>query len=191
MALPFACLARNLYERLAMTHAQQIQSKLLRMEATALFARIEERMGQTCVHSISDYRAYVYLPMTLSGIPVELYLEREAHIGSVGENRWNYHFEVEGRQHKTDLLAVLDGLRSRGYELTSGSENLDRQMRFSMGLYGACQMSLTVRPDIHSEAIGAALGLLDFLLPLRTETTVTNEEDDFPDLIFGDWQTWK
>lgn len=175
-----------------MTHTQQIQSKLLRMEATALFARVEERLGQTCVHSISDYRAYVYLPMTLSGIPIELYIEREAHVGSVGENRWLYHFEVEGHQHKTDLIALLEPLRRMGYELTSGSENLDRQMRFSMGLYGACQMRLTIRPEVASEPIRMVLQMLDFLLPLKTENSVQESpEDDFPEVIFGDWQTWK
>lgn len=173
-----------------MTHAEQIQSKLLRMEATALFAQIEQAIGP-CQHSISDYRAYLYAPRQIGNIPVDMYIEREAHIGQVGENWWVMNLEIEGKERETELLRLLEPLRTEGYYVGTGSENLDRQMRFSLGLYGAAQMRLYVSPALSMPVFDSLLRLVAMTQP----ASVTDAEDDdygFDDgVLFGDWQTWK
>lgn len=174
-----------------MTHEEQIQSKLLRMEATALFAQVEQTIGP-CTHSISDYRAYLYAPRQIGGIVVDMYIEREAHIGRVGENWWVMNLEIEGKERETELLRLLEPLRAEGYDVGSGSENLDRQMRFSLGLYGAAQMRLYISPGLTMPVFASMLRLIAMTEPCATQDS--SEEDDYAfddGVLFGDWQTWK
>lgn len=173
-----------------MTHAEQIQSKLLRMEATALFSQIEQAIG-ACTHSISDYRAYLYAPRQIEDIPVDMYVEREAHIGKPGENWWVMNLEIEGKERETELLRLLEPLRQEGYYVGTGSENLDRQMRFSLGLYGAAQMRLYISPALTMPVFQSMLRLVSMTEPLSTQQA---DEDDYAfddGVLFGDWQTWK
>lgn len=173
-----------------MTHAEQIQSKLLRLEATALFAQIEQAIGP-CTHSISDYRAYLYAPRQIRGIAVDMYIEREAHIGLASENRWTMNLEIEGKERETELLRLLEPLHAEGYSVGSGSENLDRQMRFSLGLYGAAQMRLSISPALTMPVFPSILRLVSL-----TDAIISTDphDDDYgfdDDVLFGDWQTWK
>lgn len=174
-----------------MTHNEQIQSKLLRMEATALFAQIEQAIGP-CTHSISDYRAYLYAPRQIEGVPVDMYIEREAHIGKVGENWWVMNLEIEGKERETELLRRLEPLRQEGYYVGVGSENLDRQMRFSLGLYGAAQMRLYISPALTMPAFASMLRLVALTEPPSSQEQESDDDYAFDDgLILGDWQTWK
>lgn len=174
-----------------MTHAEQIQSKLLRMEATALFAQIEQQIGP-CTHSISDYRAYLYAPRLIADIPVDMYIEREAHIGQVGENWWVMNLEIEGKERETELLRWLEPLRQEGFYVGTGSENLDRQMRFSLGLYGAAQMRLYVSPDLHMPVFQSVLRLISLTQAPSGTPSAPDDDYGFDDgVVFGDWQTWK
>lgn len=173
-----------------MTRDEQIQSKLLRMEATALFAQIEQAIG-SCTHSISDYRAYLYAPRQISGIPVDMYIEREAHIGKAGENWWVMNLEIEGKERETELLRALEPLRAEGYYVGTGSENLDRQMRFSLGLYGAAQMRLYISPALTMPVFASVLRLVNLT---EVPTTAGSDDEDYgfdDGVLFGDWQTWK
>lgn len=177
-----------------MTKQEQIQSKLLRMEATALFAQIDAMLGTVTIHSISDYRAYLYRPMNYRGISVDLYLEREAHVGKAGDNLWSLNIEVEGKERQCRVLALLEPLRTEGYDISEGSENLDRQMKFSMGLYGACQQRIFVKPRVTMPVFESVMRLMHYMEEGRTADLPddeTNDDTDFPDVIFGDWQTWK
>lgn len=174
-----------------MTHDEQIQSKLLRMEATALFAQIEQAIGP-CTHSISDYRAYLYAPRQIGDIAVDMYIEREAHIGKIGENWWVMNLEIEGKERETALLHLLEPLRAEGYDVGAGSENLDRQMRFSLGLYGAAQMRLYISPSLTMPVFSSILRLVSMTEPPVGTEAEQDEEYAFDDgVLFGDWQTWK
>lgn len=168
-----------------------IQTKLMRMEATALFAQIETEVGP-CLKSISDYRAYLYLPRQIAGIAVDVYIEREAHIGRVGENWWVMNIELEGKEAEVAVLRALESLRTEGYDVGTGSENLDRQMKFSLGLYGAAQMRLFVSPSLAMPVFDSMLRLIRFTQPRSADEADTEDDYGFDDgVVFGDWQTWK
>lgn len=186
-----------------MTHLELVQSKLLRMEATALFAQIEQLVGP-CTRSISDYRAYLYMPREIAGIPVDVYFEREAHIAPAAvpgapaldsrpRNLWVMNIEIEGRGNESHLLPVLETLKAEGYDVGMGSENLDRQMKFSLGLYGAAQMRLFVRPASDMPVFDSILRLVRFTDPVSADRAASPDDDyGFDDgVLFGDWQTWK
>jgi len=195
---------------------RQIQSKLLRMEAQAVFSCMEEsirgdrwwffrearRVGYPyrVDKSMSDYRSWMRMDYWICGIPVDIYLEREIHQERVGKNQWTCSIYVEGKGRETELQNHLQPLKELGYEVGSGNENLERQMNFSLGLYGACQMHVIIYPRADSSAIGSMMTLFDFLdeknrnvgMPLRSREQDDANEYDFDDnVIFGDWQTWK
>lgn len=192
-----------------------VNSKLLRMEATALFARIGQAAAgdrwwffaeARRVHypsridqSISAYRAWMRLDYSLSGVPIEIYLERDAE--TLRTSGWNYSIYVEGKGRETQVLDMLKPLSDAGYRISNGNENLERQMNFSLGLYGACLQHIVITPPSDGRiALEAAMAFMDALdainRSLGCELVVpdTQDDDDYgfdSDVIFGDWQTWK
>lgn len=177
----------------------QIQSKLMRLEATALFAKITMQLesisrARNINKGISAYSAWLRLDYSLAGIPLEIYIERELH------SAWKYTLHVEGKEREHYLMELLQPLREAGFEVSDGNENLTRQINFSLGLYGACQMHILIRPSDAMPVMEAPATLLRIMEQINTDTTpvVTDPEladDDtygFDDgVIFGDWQTWK
>lgn len=80
-------------------------------------------------------------------------------------------------------------------------------MNFSLGLYGACLMHVDVKFPMDQPPVPCALHVLDLLEKANSEyekpleeilTDLENErkenasdEEEDPDIMMGDWQTWK
>lgn len=201
------------------------QSSLMKMEAMALFAAIKaqarterwwyfaemSRLGRavSLEQSISPYRASLHFDYIFHGIDCQIYLEREAHVGQLGEDMWTLSFSgIEGKVHALTIHDQLKPLQARGFYIPNGNENLERQMNFSLGLYGACLMHVDVRFPASRPPLPCALEVLDLIDTTNKQSTPSLEEvlhnlderraaalladaDDDPDVIMGDWQTWK
>ena len=195
----------------------------MKMEAMSLFAQIRSQANSDrwwyfremrqlgrpvrLDQSISPYRASLYWDYVFRGIECQIYLEREAHVGQLGEDMWTLSINgIEGKVKALTLHDYLKSLQSEGYYIPNGNENLERQMNFSLGLYGACLMHVDVKFPIDQPPIPCALRVLDLLEKANSEgeplgevlkrieserlENATDEEED-PDIMMGDWQTWK
>lgn len=201
------------------------QTNLMKLEAMALFASVraqantdrwwyfsQRRALQKPVRidqSISAFRASLFFDYIFCGIECQVFLEREAHVGKFGENMWSISISgIEGKVNALTLHDHLKPLQNEGYYIPNGNENLERQMNFSLGLYGACLMHVDVKFPTHKQPIECALHVLDTLesanaqlsapleetlaaIELKHSLQQLSDEDDNPDIIMGDWQTWK
>ncbi|MDO4497200.1 MAG: hypothetical protein Q4B58_05165 [Bacteroidales bacterium] len=189
----------------------------MKLEAMALFAGIKaqantarwwyfeerRRLGQPVRidQSVSPYRASLFFDYIFSGIVCQVFIEREAHVGKLGENHWKVSVSgIEGKAHALLIENTLKPLQAEGYYLPNGNENLERQMNFSLGLYGACLMHIDVHCPMASQPLMSVLHVLDLLEqtnqrlspPLQQVLDAQADDDeDNPDIIMGDWQTWK
>ena len=192
------------------------RSNLLKFEATILFTQIKNQLDSSrwfffdearrqgfsiqLSQSISPYRAYFHFRYVHGGILYDAYLEREAHVGEIGEDLWTLSFPgIEGKTQASLLREHLHPLRSEGYDIPNGEEYLDRQMNFSLGLFASCLMRVDVRFPITTAPFPAFCRVMD-LLESYPHTTIQyatleappqEDDDDAPDLMLGDWQTWK
>lgn len=201
------------------------QTNLMKLEAMALFASVraqantdrwwyfsQRRALQKPVRidqSISAFRASLFFDYIFCGIECQVFLEREAHVGKFGENMWSISISgIEGKVNALTLHDHLKPLQNEGYYIPNGNENLERQMNFSLGLYGACLMHVDVKFPTHKQPIECALHVLDTLesanaqlsapleetlaaIELKHSLQQLSDEDDNPDIMMGDWQTWK
>lgn len=192
------------------------RSNLLKLEATILFTQIrnqlessrwfyfEEARRQTFAiqlsQSISPYRASLHFRYVHGGSLYDAYLEREAHVGAIGENLWTLSFPgIEGKTQASLLRDHLAPLRSEGYDIPNGEEYLDRQMNFSLGLYASCLMRVDVRLPISHAPFAAFCRIMDHLESYPNEhldyaslvDAQGDVEESDTDLMLGDWQTWK
>lgn len=193
------------------------RSNLLKFEATLLFTQIKNQLESSrwfffaearrqafplqFTHSISPYRASMHFRYVHSGLLYDAYLEREAHVGQIGEDLWTLSFPgIEGKTQASLLREHLAALRSEGFDIPNGEEYLDRQMNFSLGLYAACLMRVDVRFPIHQPAFPCFCQILDHLEQFESRTSCDyhalerssqTDDDETPDILFGDWQTWK
>ena len=197
----------------------------MKMEATALFAAIKaqakssrwwyfaemQRLGRAVVfeQSISSYRASLHWDYLFDDIDMQIYLEREAHIGKIGENRWTLSCSgIEGKIKALKLQEHLKLLQQEGFYIPNGNENLERQMNFSLGLYGACLMHVDIVFPVHQPPLPCVFKVLDLLdqenkkstpsleealneLSARQAAAQATDSDDDQDIMMGDWQTWK
>lgn len=185
------------------------------MEATALFARLTtaaqadtwafftEARGmnypQRIDQSISAYRAWLRMDYCLAGIPFEIYMENGVSERDTRIPAWSYSLAVEGKEHEVELMQYLQGLTDLGFDISAGNENLERQMNFSLGLYGACLMHILVRPPQSMSAVEAAWSFMTYMDDQYKKHPVAlpvadSQDDDYgfdDGVIFGDWQTWK
>ncbi len=191
-----------------MDKSTQIASKLLRMEANALFATVqvhtncdqwwffaEARAAHLPIpmdKHISDYRAWMSIDYQLCSIPVSLYLERELH------QSWTFTIHVEGKANEKLILEWLTDLTKEGFDIGDGNENLTRQMNFSLGLYGACLMHIVLYPPQDKSVMDSTMALLNYLDSINRahpqKISIATEDDDYgfdDNVLFGDWQTWK
>lgn len=201
------------------------QTNLMKLEAMALFAGIraqaatdrwwyfsQRRLLQQPARidqRISAYRASLFFDYLFCGIECQVYLEREAFMGQLGDDMWSISISgIEGKAHALVVHDHLKVLQEEGFYIPNGNENLERQMNFSLGLYGSCLMHVDVRFPIHQPPLPCALKVLDLLENInktssppmeqllaqmaaqRNAQQLLDEEDD-PDIIMGDWQTWK
>ena len=193
------------------------RSNLLKFEATMLFTQIKNQLESSrwfffddarrqgfsirLTQSISPYRASLHFRLVHGGILYDAYLEREAHIGQVGEDLWKLSFpSIEGKTQAAILQEHLSDLRQEGFEIPNNEEYLNRQMNFSLGLYASCLMTVEVRFPIHQPPFQAFCRVMDQLEKFSThqpcdyrqlEASDLRSEEDTPDILFGDWQTWK
>lgn len=201
------------------------RSSLMKLEAMALFAAVRaqaatsrwwyfsemRRVGRPVRldQSLSLYRASLYWNYLFLGIDCQVYLEREAHIGQIGEDRWILSFSgIEGKAHAQLLQERLKPLQQMGFYIPNGNENLDRQMNFSLGLYGACLMRVDVHFPLDRPPLPSFLQVMDLLendnrnnsstieeiltrIDEQRASALAQDEDEDPDIIMGDWQTWK
>lgn len=200
------------------------RTAIMKMEAMSLFATLRahiasprwwyfremQRLGHTVRidQSISPYRASLHFDYIFRGIECQIFIEREAHVGQPGEDLWILSFSgIEGKVKALTLQDFLKPLQHEGFYIPNGNENLERQMNFSLGLYGACLMHVDVKFPITEPPIPCALRVLDLIdqansqspeplseILTRLETEHANhptDQDDDPDIIMGDWQTWK
>lgn len=204
---------------------QAKQSSLMKLEAMALFAGVRahtstdrwwyfaemRRVGRPVRldQSLSPYRASLYWNYLFLGIDCQVYLEREALIGRPGEDMWKLSFSgIEGKVHALTLQDHLKPLQQEGFYIPNGNENLERQMNFSLGLYGACLMHVDVHFPTNQPPLPCVLRVLDLLeadnrsqsLPIeqllqaldeRRASLLAQDEEEDPDVMMGDWQTWK
>lgn len=204
---------------------QAKQSSLMKLEAMALFAGAKahltsnrwwyfaemRRVGRPVRidQSISPYRASLFWDYLFLDIDCQVYLEREAHVGRPGEDLWKLSFSgIEGKVHALTLQDHLKPLQQEGFYIPNGNENLERQMNFSLGLYGACLMHVDVHFPTNKPPLPCFLQVLDLLekdnqeSPLSIEQMIqtldekrasllARDEDEDPDIMMGDWQTWK
>lgn len=204
---------------------QAKRTNLMKLEAMSLFSSIRafsgtsrwwyfaemQKLGRTIrlEQSISPYRASLHWDYIFCGIECQIYLEREAHVGNVGDDLWCLSFSgIEGKVHSLTIQEHLKALSSEGFYIPNGNENLERQMNFSLGLYGDCMMHVDVHFPLHQPPLACALQILDLidrenqastpsldalLQELDTKKTANPDTDDSDsiDLIMGDWQTWK
>ncbi len=151
--------------------------------------------------SISSYRASLHFRFVHGGILYDAYLEREAHVGKIGENLWTLSFPgIEGKTQASLLRDHLAPLRAEGYDIPNGEEYLDRQMNFSLGLYAACLMRVDAHFPIDSKPFDAFCKIMDHLEQYEShqatdyhalERESMTDEEETPELMTGDWQTWK
>jgi len=200
------------------------QTNLMKLEAMALFAGIRAQAAtprwwyfrqrrELCQpvridQRISPYRASLFFDYLFCGIECQVYIEREAHVGRLGEDVW--FVSISGIEGKANALIVHDHLKElqqEGFYLPNGNENLERQMNFSLGLYGACLMHVDVHFPATQPPLPCFLRVFDLLEtknerlspPLAEVIAELNErhaqhqndEEEDPDIIMGDWQTWK
>ena len=204
---------------------QAKRSNLMKLEAMALFAAVKahamsprwwyfsemQRIGRgvRLEQSISPYRASLHWDYLFLGIDCQVFLEREAHVGKPGEDRWNLSFSsIEGKAHAQVIEEHLKPLQERGFYIPNGNENLDRQMNFSLGLYGACLMRVDVHFPIDRPPLPSLLEVMDLaetvnrqksapieqllaVLDAKRASLLSQDEEEDPDIIMGDWQTWK
>lgn len=204
-----------------MDKALQIRSNIMKFEATALFANVKSaidaerwyyfrearrqgfsyQLGQ----SISPYRADIHFLYVFRDVITELYLEREAHVGNIGEDMWQMTFaSIEGKAQASLLTDNLLALKEKGYYIPNGNENLERQMNFSLGLYGECLMQIVVRFPTDKAPFQCFCEVMDHIDGINSQTPIdfksimekqnasNNHASDDDDIImFGDWQTWK
>lgn len=201
------------------------RTTLMKMEAMSLFANIRAQanterwwyfrelktLGKSVriEQSISAYRASLYWDYIYKGIECQVFLEREAHVGKLGENLWTLSFSgIEGKVKALTLQEALKPLQVEGYYIPNGNENLERQMNFSLGLYGACLMHVDVKFPIDQPPLTCALHVLDIIDQANAEDSEpmsmiinrldkekanhqTSDDDEESDIMMGDWQTWK
>lgn len=201
------------------------RTTLMKMEAMSLFANIRAQanterwwyfrelktLGKPVriEQSISAYRASLYWDYIYKGIECQVFLEREAHVGKLGENLWTLSFSgIEGKVKALTLQEALKPLQVEGYYIPNGNENLERQMNFSLGLYGACLMHVDVKFPIDQPPLTCALHVLDIIDQANAEDSepmsmiinrldkekanhLTSDDDEESDIMMGDWQTWK
>lgn len=195
-----------------MDKALAIRSNLMKFEATALFAGVraeiesdrwsffsearEQGYAYNVGQSISPYRASINFTYVFHNITTVVYLEREAHVGNVGENMWTLSFaSIEGKAQAITIADNLQELKDKGYYIPNGNENLERQMNFSLGLYGACLMHVDVKFPIDRPALQCFCEVMDCIEARNARldmSAITDDDDGTDDLvIMGDWQTWK
>jgi hypothetical protein len=193
------------------------RSNLLKFEATMLFTQIKNQLETSrwfffdearrqnfslrLSQSISPFRATLYFRLVHCGILYDAYLEREAHIGEVGDDMWMLSFpSIEGKTQAALLRDHLSALRTKGFDIPNGEEYLNRQMNFSLGLFASCLMSVEVRFPLHTPPFAAFCQVMDHLESFddhrptnysSLEAATVRNEEDTPDILFGDWQTWK
>ena len=194
------------------------RSALLKFEATMLFTQLRARIGSDrwpffsearrqdfslqLTQSISPYRASFHLRLVHCSVLYDAYIEREAHVGRIGDDLWTLSFPgIEGKTQAALLRDHLSPLRADGFDIPNGEEYLDRQMNFSLGLYAACLMRVDVRFPVNEPALPAICRVFDLLAQFddtpqgcsfaRLEQAAQSSDDDAPDILFGDWQTWK
>ena len=159
--------------------------------------------------SISPYRASLHWDYIFRGIECQVFLEREAHVGEIGEDLWTMSFSsIEGKVNALTLQECLKPLQNEGYYIPNGNENLERQMNFSLGLYGACLMHVDVKFPINQPAVMCAQHVLDVIekanedyeqsltdiikrIDKERASNSSSEEEENDDIMMGDWQTWK
>lgn len=195
-----------------------ILSNLMKFEATALFAGVraevesdrwfffQEARRQNFAYnigqSISPYRASINFTYVFHNISCVVYLEREAHVGNVGEDMWTLSFaSIEGKTQALKIANSLQSLKDKGYYIPNGNENLERQMNFSLGLYGACLMHVDVKFPIDRPPLQCFCEVMDCIDTMNSdvdfksamqEIANNNSDDDGDDYVMmGDWQTWK
>lgn len=199
-------------------------SNLMKLEAASLFAAIRahastdrwwyfrsmRELGYVVRidQSISPFRASLHCDYMMGGIECQLFLEREAHVGRLGDDMWSLSFSgIEGKVHALTIQDQLRPLQQEGYYIPNGNENLERQMNFSLGLYGACLMHVDVKFPVQQPPLPCALHVLDVIdqanqrltpsLPAalmaleQQRQAISQQDDEDPDIIMGDWQTWK
>lgn len=208
-----------------MDKEQAKQSSLMKLEAMALFAAAKAQLSSNrwwyfaemrrvgrpvrIDQSISPYRASLFWDYLFLGIDCQVYLEREAHASRPGEDLWKLSFSgIEGKVHALTLQDHLKPLQQEGFYIPNGNENLERQMNFSLGLYGACLMHVDIHFPSSRPPLPCFLRILDLLEQYNQESTISIEqmlqaldekrasllaqdEDEDPDIMMGDWQTWK
>lgn len=208
-----------------MDKEQAKQSSIMKMEAMALFAAVRahansgrwwyftemDRIGRPVriSQSISPYRASLYWDYLFQGIDCQVYLEREAHKGKPGEDLWKVSFSsIEGKVHALTIQDHLKPLQNEGFYIPNGNENLERQMNFSLGLYGACLMHVDVHFPTTELPLPSLLKVMDLMEAANRSSELSIEqmiemldqkrmllnaqnEDEDPDIMMGDWQTWK
>lgn len=190
----------------------------MKFEATALFAGVraeidsdrwnffsearKQGFAYNVGQSVSPYRASINFTYVFQNITTVVYLEREAHVGNVGEDLWTLSFAcIEGKTQASVIADNLVGLKEKGYYIPNGNENLERQMNFSLGLYGACIMHVDVKFPIDRPPLQCFCEVMDYIeaqnnnvdfKAVQEEMNNANSSDDEDDLvIMGDWQTWK
>lgn len=203
---------------------QAKKSNLMKLEAMALFTSFRaqassnrwwyfsemKRIGHPIKleQNISQFRACLYWDYIFAGIDCQVYLESDARSSLSGVNCWQLSFSgIEGKDHALIIEEHLKSFRSKGYYIPNGNENLERQMNFSLGLYGSCLMHVDIHFPSDQKPLPCLLEILDWLETINQRETpdlsqalktietkrvslLTNEEED-PDIIMGDWQTWK
>lgn len=196
------------------------RSNLLKFEATMLFTQIKNQLESSrwfffeearrqaftiqYSRSISPYRASMHFRYAHCGVLYDAYLEREAHVGRTDECMWTLSFPgIEGKTNAQRLRDHLQTLRTEGFDIPNGEEYLDRQMNFSLGLYGACLMHVEVRFPPSGNAFACFCRIMDELqghddtFPADLNAMSKGQADEDADeandelLIMGDWQTWK
>ena len=194
-----------------MDKEQAIRSKLMKLEATALFAGVsaeiesehwayfrdarKQGFAYNMRQNISPYRASLNFTYVFHNISMIVYLEREANVGKIGEDMWMLSFSgIAGKAQSIMVADALQDLKDKGYYIPNGNENLERQMNFSLGLYGDCLMHVDVRFPIDRPALQCFVEVMDCIESQNTKLDPQSLNDDDEDdqlVIMGDWQTWK
>ena len=194
-----------------MDKEQAIRSKLMKLEATALFAGVsaeiesehwayfrdarKQGFAYNMRQNISPYRASLNFTYVFHNISMIVYLEREANVGKIGEDMWMLSFSgIAGKAQSIMVADALQGLKDKGYYIPNGNENLERQMNFSLGLYGDCIMHVDVRFPIDRQALQCFVEVMDCIESQNTKLDPQSLHDDDEDdqlVIMGDWQTRK
>lgn len=195
----------------------QKRSALLKLEATILFTQIRNQLETSrwfffeearrqgfsvqITQSISPYRASLHFRYVHGGNLYDAYLEREAHVGEIGDDLWTLSFPgIEGKTQALLLRERLSALHTQGFDIPNGEEYLDRQMNFSLGLYASCLMRVDIKFPLKRPPFPSFCQILDHLEQFETRTPLNlhalernsqTDDDESPDILFGDWQTWK